>query len=964
MNLGGIDLFQNAFIQSQQFFDGGTVAVQVDDRLFRSPADLDNAGQIHFLGQLSNQHAAALLVPQIVHTLTANEADVVSEGHLHHCFAQTVFYSPAGFDLTGHVQLVEALPCSLTAFSGGFSGAEHIYRMVCFLKFGSQHLILINGCDGKGNQRGRHIIVHERAGHGVLTADSGSPQLQLCIQCAKQCSKGLAPTGRLIAKSLKELLQGQINLFIVSTGCNQFRNATVDSGMRTGVGIHAHMVGIHAPGKYAALVGKLTGQGRQNRCHCLSGGTLGLTAERHQHRAGADRAVKALNQTSAAGGIQIRCHFTQTAVQALAEGGQIFLRNLHGGMFACTVGIQKCSAQAGNFHTLPLHNHPGLFGNNRHAISFQVFFLSMGNKLIGIFSSDHNSHTLLRFRDSNFGAVQTVIFLADSVKVNAQAVSQFADGNGYTAGAEVIAALDQTGNLGIAEQALDLPLFGGVALLNFGSHGGKALHVVALGRTGSTADAVTAGTAAQQDDHITGCGTFPAHIVSRGSANHSATLQPLGNETVVVDFSNVAGSQADLVAVGRVASGCSLAQLTLGQLACQSLLQRLPGIGSTGDTHSLVDIGTATEGVTDTAADTGSSAAERLDFSGMVVCLVLEHQQPILILTIDFSGNMDGAGVDLFAFVQLGQQAAFLQGLCTDGGNIHQRLGTLGSLLFAVDLHTGSQIALVSIGNRGIVDLHIVNDGGKSGMTAVVRPVGVDHPDFGNGGIPVFLSCKIVLQELQVIQIHGKTQGIQKLRQSSFIHGDKAGNSRNALGQSVLYCQSFGHFQRSFPAFHRVNDMLLDGGDLIVRQCAFQHIDLGGADSGTVTLAQDLNTLGSGVCPLVELTGQRLYGEHDLACGHFVGDGIHLRLRENRIDTIAKEGFINIFNIITVQYTNTFQTADLQKILNFLQQAVSFVGLTRFLFNIYAVNHGGILLIYMLPDPAGRYRFCGRHFQT
>ena len=183
---------------------------------------------------------------------------------------------------------------------------------------------------------------------------------------------------------------------------------------------------------------------------------------------------------------------------------------------------------------------------------------------------------------------------------------------------------------------------------------------MALRRAGGAANAVTAGTATQQDHNITGCGTFPTDIIGRSSGNNSATLQTLSNKALMVQLGNMAGSQTNLVAVGGVTGCGSLADLTLGQLAGQGLAQRLSGITGTGNAHGLMDVSTATEGVADASADAGSSAAEGFDLGGMVVSLVLEHQQPVLLFAIDLSSDMNGAGVDFFALVQLGKQATLL----------------------------------------------------------------------------------------------------------------------------------------------------------------------------------------------------------------------------------------------------------------------------------------------------------------
>ncbi len=466
---------------------------------------------------------------------------------------------------------------------------------------------------------------------------------------------------------------------------------------------------------------------------------------------------------------------------------------------------------------------------------------------------------------------------------------------------------------------------------------------MALTGAGGTADAVTAGTAAQQDDDIAGGGTLAADIVSRSGSNHSAALQTLGHVAVVVQLGDVAGSQADLVAVGRIACGSGLAQLTLGQLAGDGLAEGLPGVACAGDAHGLVDVGTAGQGVTDTAADTGGCAAEGLDFGGMVVGLVLEHQQPVLLLAVDGGCDMDGAGIDLFALVQLGEHSPLLQRLSADGGNVHQGLGTLCSLLFAIDLHTGSQVPLVSGLHGFVMDLDVIQVGGEGGMAAMVGPVGVHHADFGDGGVTVLFAGEVVLQELQIVQVHSQAQGVQQFSQSLLVHGNEAFHGGNGLGCGILGFQGLGLFQGSFPAFHSVDDVLLDGGHVLLGQVAVEGIDLGGLDGGTVALGQDLDALGGGVSPLVELTGQGFHGEDNSAGQLQLGSCvIQLGLGEDSLHGIAEELLGDVFCVVTVEQADLFNAFDAQQVLGLAQQGPGLVLEAFLLFYKYAINHGVI----------------------
>ena len=170
----------------------------------------------------------------------------------------------------------------------------------------------------------------------------------------------------------------------------------------------------------------------------------------------------------------------------------------------------------------------------------------------------------------------------------------------------------------------------------------------------------------------------------------------------------MAGGKADLVAVGRIARRRGLRELSLGELAGKGLRKRLARVAAARDAHRLMDIGAAGKRVTDAAADAGGRTAEGLDLGGVVVRFVLEHQQPVLLLAVHLGGNVDGAGVDLLALVELGEKAAGFERLRADGRNVHERLRALGGLFRAVDLLARGEIALIRALDGGVFDIDLV----------------------------------------------------------------------------------------------------------------------------------------------------------------------------------------------------------------------------------------------------------------
>ena len=271
-----------------------------------------------------------------------------------------------------------------------------------------------------------------------------------------------------------------------------------------------------------------------------------------------------------------------------------------------------------------------------------------------------------------------------------------------------------------------------------------------LGGTGGAAAAVAPGPAAQQNDQVAGLGALPADVGSGSGGDDRADLHALGGIAGVIQLIHLAGGQADLVAVGAVACGGLGDNGALGQLPGHGLLNGLEGVGGARHAHGGVDIGTTGQGVTDGPAHAGSRAAERLDLGGVVVGLVLEEQEPVFLAAVRIHFDFHGAGVDLLGLVQFAQFALLFQELGHDGADVHEVDG-----LGAVELFPSGQIVLIGLLEDGAGKLHAVDGGEEGGVAAVVRPIGVDDPQLGHGGVPV-LGLEVVPAEAQVVHVHGQ----------------------------------------------------------------------------------------------------------------------------------------------------------------------------------------------------------------
>ena len=606
-----------------------------------------------------------------------------------------------------------------------------------------------------------------------------------------------------------------------------------------------------------------------------------------------------------------------------------------------TVGVEKVPGQVGHHLALPGHDHPGALGDGGHRVGLQVLLGGGSHKGLRVPGGHDHRHALLGLGDGQLGTVQAVVLLAHRIQVNGQPVGQLADGHAHTAGAKVIAALDQPGHLPVPEQALELALLGGVALLHLAGHGVQAGLVVALGGAGGPADPVPAGTAAQQDDHIPRLGGGAVHMAGRGRTHHRAALQALGDIARVVELGHMAGGQANLVAIGGVARRGSLGQPALGQLALQGGAQGDARIAAPSDPHGLVDVDAAGQGVADTAADTGGRPAEGLNLGGMVVGLIFEHEQPVLLPAVHLGVNPDGAGVDLLTLVQLGQLAPLFQGFGPNGSQIHQGLGPLGRLLRPVYLLAGGQVAPIGGPDLGVLDVHPVQVGGEGGVPAVIRPVGIHQPQLGEGGIPSLLLIHILLEKFQIGQIHGQAILGQHPLQARLVHVGKAQEHGDRPGGGVALDQGVRLVHGGLAALHRVNQEVADFLHRRLVQAAGEQVDRGRLDHRAIPARHELHTLGGRIGPLVVLPGQGLHRQHLTVDGRagevLVIELVHLGLGKHRGPGGLIGGLVHPLNIIPVEYPDTLEAGDPQGMTQLIQKASGLYVKARFFLRVAAI---------------------------
>ena len=379
----------------------------------------------------------------------------------------------------------------------------------------------------------------------------------------------------------------------------------------------------------------------------------------------------------------------------------------------------------------------------------------------------------------------------------------------------------------------------------------------------------------------------------------------------MVNLRYLSGSQADLVAVGAIAGSSTQSNLLLRQLALQCFTDWTARISSTGYTHSLIYIGAAGQWVTDSTTQTGSSTTERLDFRRMVMSLVLEHNQPFLILAVDISIYYYTAGIDFLGLVQILQLALLSQCLHANNSQIHQ--GNI-PVLASIELLAVSQVLIIGLLDRlriiAILNIYQIHSSGKGSMAAVIRPVGINNPDFSNGRLTLFGITEVGLAELQILKAHGKAPAVHKLMEGSLVHGGKATKNLYILWHLELHVQGLRLLHGGLTALYCIDVVgfdLLQGSGIHITN---QHYYTGSGNLRTLLLGNQLYALGSRISSLIILARQVFHSKHGRiweAWQLLLVDNIHRWLREYNSLYLGVLLIAEALDIITVEQADSLQ---------------------------------------------------------
>ena len=622
-------------------------------------------------------------------------------------------------------------------------------------------------------------------------------------------------------------------------------------------------------------------------------GRLPLAAVRHQDGGTADGGVEHLHEALLGSHVRrahdedhllfqgLPCRFALERILVL-DGQDLGLR-----IVFRAGAVDERAGEVADLAVPVEHAHPAGIGDIGHVGDLDVVHGAEFHHplLVGRFH-DHG-HPLLGLADRELRRVQAGVFRRHAVQPDVQAIGQLADGDAHAAGAEVVRLLDEFRHFRTAEKTLQLAFLRGVTLLDFATAGFERSLGVLLGGTGGAADAVAAGTAAQQEDHVAGRGALATHGGGTDGAHHRADFHALGCVAFGIDFPHVGGGKTDLVAVAGIAGGGLLGDHPLRQLARDGFGHGSIDIAGAGHAHRLIHVGAPGERVADGAAEAGRRSAEGLDLGRMVMGFVLELEEPFLGLTVHIDIHEDAAGVVLLAHVQVVQLALLAQPAGADGRELHQAAGLVPAAEVRPHLleqrEGGFQFGL----DEGLVHRDLLQHGGEGGVTAVVAPVGVQDTEFRLGGIPA-LGLEVLHDLAEVVRVHRQAVALAESEVLVRSQVDEARQVLQGLHIGLLAKRENG--QVLLAAFHRVDEIVLDLRERLVRDRVLEDHEAGALDLDLRFRVDQMDAVHGGGGPLVELAGNVFHSDVFLAREReVVGDGVRHHFPEHAVAALLQQ---------------------------------------------------------------------------
>ena len=183
--------------------------------------------------------------------------------------------------------------------------------------------------------------------------------------------------------------------------------------------------------------------------------------------------------------------------------------------------------------------------------------------------------------------------------------------------------------------------------------------------------------------------------------------------------------------------------------------------------------------------------------------LVFEEQKPRLGYAVNIYIDFHRAGVYLLGLVETVEFAVLLEIFDRYRRKIHKAYR-----LRAPELFSDRKIFVVGLLQKLVLKLHAVYDSKESSVTAVIRPVGVDHANLGYSRVAV-LGFEIILTERNVVRVHGETVFFDEVLKPRSVEFDKSVKSSDLGRNVVFYRESLGLFETCLARLDGVDDIFL-----------------------------------------------------------------------------------------------------------------------------------------------------------
>ena len=319
----------------------------------------------------------------------------------------------------------------------------------------------------------------------------------------------------------------------------------------------------------------------------------------------------------------------------------------------------------------------------------------------------------------------------------------------------------------------------------------------------------------------------------------------------------------------------------------------------------------------------------------MVVCLVFEQKQPVLIFPINRDSNLHSTGVDLLGLIELVKLTLAPQIFDSNCSNVHQV-----DRFCSADRLPDCKIIVKGFLQEGTFGPDTINSGKERCVAAMIRPVGINHPNLGNSRITI-LTKEVLLTEGEICCVHGKTVTCGKVGETCGIKLTEPLKHSNLCRSSTTHHKSCRHRKIGLTAFDRVNNIFFDPIKHLIRDVSAKNIDAGRTDNGTFFLGNKLNTLCSTVSTLIKLARQILNGKHPLILceSGSVCDNINLRLRKHSALCIRKKVGIDVIDIVAVDDSERGNSLHSRQSGKLTEERMRFICKSRFLLDKYSENH-------------------------